>query len=134
MDILLVVLLATGLYISTYFTLIYYRKIRPDTRFVPSFCSLDEKTCQLVIFHPHARIFLVPNFVLGIVYYLLVLLLVVIDPGSFLTGVMFYASWLTVLVAAFLIHSLFFVVKIVCPLCLAAHGINIIIAILLTFR
>ncbi len=132
MNIILVFLSLVGLYISTYFTLVYYGKILPESRFIPSFCSLDEKTCQLVIFHPHARIFLLPNFVLGIVYYLLILLAIFSGNSSALSGIMLYVSWLTVIAAIFLSYSLFFVVRSICPLCLAAHGINILIACILT--
>lgn len=134
MNVILVFLSLIGLYISSYFTLVYYGKILPENRLIPSFCSFDEKTCRLVIFHPHARIFLLPNFVLGIVYYLLVLLMAFSGTDTVLSGGLLYASWLTVIVAIFLSYSLFFVVRIVCPLCLAAHGINILIACILTYR
>lgn len=134
MNVILVFSAIVGLYISTYFTLVYYRKIGPETRFIPSFCSLDEQTCQRVIFHPHARIFLLPNFVLGIVYYLFVLLRAFSGPDFVLSGILLYASWLTVIAAIFLSYSLFFVVRIICPLCLTAHGINILIAWILTHR
>lgn len=122
-----------GLYISAYFTLVYYRKIKPDTLFIPAFCRLDENTCQLVIRHNDARVFWIPNFVLGIVYYIMILLLLVVPDFAFLYTGLLYVSWLNVALAIYLIHSLLFVVKILCPLCLAAHAVNIIIAFILTF-
>lgn len=133
MFLVLLVSALIGLYISTYFTLVYYRKVKPDTRYIPTFCRLDENTCQLVIRRRNARVFWVPNFVLGMVYYLLILLLLLMPDVAFLQSTLLYTSWLTVALAIYLIHSLVFVVKIICPLCMAAHAVNIIIAIILTF-
>jgi len=130
---MLLLLTLIGLYISTYFTLVYYRKIKPDTRYIPAFCHLDEDACQLVIRHRNARVFRIPNFVLGIVYYLLILLLLLMPEFAFLQTVLLYTSWLTVALAIYLVHSLVFVVKILCPLCMAAHAVNIVISIILTF-
>ncbi len=133
MNTVLLLLALSGLYISLYFTLVYYGKIRPEGGFVPAFCTLDEKDCQRVIVHPHARIFLVPNFILGIVYYGLVLMVVFFGGGPVLSGGIMYASWLTVGVAFFLLYSLLYKVGMFCPLCLTAHGINILIACVLTY-
>jgi uncharacterized membrane protein len=41
-------------------------------------------------------------------------------------------AWFTVLLAIFLAYSLFFIIRIPCPLCLAAHGINLALAVVLT--
>lgn len=124
---------AGGLYIAAYFTLVYYNVIAPDARYVPRFCRLEENVCRLVIHHPDARVFGVPNSVLGIVYYVLVIIATLGVAAQPLRDPLMYASWLTVGLALYLIYSLFVKVKVLCPMCLAAHGINVLIAALLTY-
>ncbi|MFN0157490.1 MAG: vitamin K epoxide reductase family protein [Bacteroidota bacterium] len=132
-QILLMLVALIGLYISTYFTLVYYRKIRPDTTFIPGFCRMEDNTCQLVIHHKAARVFYLPNFVLGMIYYAAVILFAFGVSFPFFGTMLLYASWLTVLLAIYLIYSLVYVVKIICPLCLVSHTMNILIALILTF-
>ena len=74
---LLIGLSVIGLLISTYFTAVAYRWVRPDVRWVPSFCRMDEQTCASIVFTPQARLFVLPNSVLGQLYYLAILLGVV---------------------------------------------------------
>jgi uncharacterized membrane protein len=93
----LILLSVVGLYISLYFSLVYYGLMGTRNRLVPAFCRMEEDACQLVVHHSDARVLGVPNSVLGAGYY-----------------------------------SLFSRVKVLCPLCLFSHGLNLVIAAFLT--
>jgi uncharacterized membrane protein len=128
----LVLLSVVGLYISLYFSLVYYRLIGTRNRLVPAFCRMEEDACQLVVRHSDARVFGVPNAVLGVGYYLLLVLIGVgVDLPMFVSSMRF-ASWVSVVLAAYLVYSLFSRVKVLCPLCLFSHALNLVIAVLLT--
>ncbi len=139
-----IALAAVGLYIAAYFTLVYYGVLEANTSLMPKVCRLETGTCQTVLSTPFARVFGVPNSLLGVAYYIVVIVLVAtgwIHPsrGIFVGNVgldlgiaVVVVAWFTVLLGTFLAYSLFFIIKIPCPLCLAAHTINLALAILLT--
>jgi uncharacterized membrane protein len=139
-----IALAAVGLYIAAYFTLVYYGVLEASTKLMPRVCRLEKRTCQTVLSTRFARVFGVPNSLLGIGYYMVVIVLLCtgwIDaPGGVFGGrvgfelgiVVVIVAWFTVLMGAFLTYSLFFIIKIPCPLCLAGHTINLDLAILLT--
>ena len=134
--ILIAVLCAAGLYISLYFTLVYYGVIPAENSFVPAFCSLKENTCQSVLNTRFARVFGVPNSLLGIIYYVLILVLLLANllcVPVFLNAFVI-AAWVTVALGIYLAYSLFFIIKTPCPLCLASHAINFALALLFTIR
>jgi uncharacterized membrane protein len=54
------------------------------------------------------------------------------DVGVEIGVAVLIVAWFTVLLATFLAYSLLFIIKIPCPLCLAAHTINLALALLLT--
>lgn len=128
----LLLLSATGLYVSVYFTLVYYGLIRPDTKYVPQVCRLDEGGCRRVLDHRHARLFGVPNSLLGILYYVAIILGATLAVDSGIMSWITYVSWLVVAVGLFLVYSLLFVVKTPCVLCFVSHALNVLIAIILT--
>jgi uncharacterized membrane protein len=129
-----IALAAIGLYIAAYFTLVYYGLIEANTKLMPSVCRLEERTCQTVLGTKYARVFGLPNSLLGVVYYVT---LIVLLAGGWATGsigvAMIVVAWLTNALGVFLIYSLFVIIKIPCPLCLAGHTINLMLAVLLTF-
>ena len=130
---LAIILAAVGWYIAAYFTLVYYGVLEAGTRLMPRVCRLEERTCQTVLSSRFARVFGVPNSLLGVLYYACVIALLStggITPtfGAALVAV----AWFTVVLGAFLAYSLFFIIKIPCPLCLAAHTINLALAVLLS--
>ena len=133
MHVALIALSVIGLYISSYFSLVYYRLIDASTRLIPSFCRMEEGACRLVIHHPDATLFVVPNSMLGAGYYLCVVIAGIGIENPIFVSVIRSASWISVLLAAYLVYSLGFRVKMMCPLCLVSHGINLVIAVLLTF-
>ncbi len=129
---LLLLLAVVGLLIALYFVLVYYGLLRPDTRLVPAVCRMSDDSCQLVIRHPDAHIFSLPNAVYGVGFYLLLIVSILFPDTSFLHTAVLVVSWISVAVGIYLIYSLFFKIKIPCPLCLTAHGINIVLAVVLT--
>lgn len=139
-----IALAAVGLYIAAYFTLVYYDVLEANTRLMPRVCRLEKRTCQTVLGTRFARVFGVPNSLLGVAYYIVVIVLVSTGwiragGGVFIGSIgveigvaVLIVAWFTVLLAAFLAYSLFFIIKVPCPLCLAAHTINLALAVLLT--
>ena len=130
---IVIALAAIGFYIASYFTLVYYELLAPSTRLMPSVCRLKDRTCQTVLTTKYARLFGVPNSLLGILYYGAVIVIV----GSGWTGApvgsaLIVMAWLAVAVGFLLVYSLFFIIRIPCPLCLAGHTINLLLALFLT--
>ena len=121
-----------GLYVSSYFTLVYYHLIRPDTKYIPQVCRLDEGGCRRLLDHRHARLFGVPNSLLGALYYVAIILGVALAVDSGMMLWITYVSWFVVAVGLFLVYSLLFVVKTPCILCFLSHTLNVLIAIILT--
>jgi len=76
----------------------------------------------------------IPNFHLGILFYL-GLLVLAFSPDSLsgLGTVMKIVSGLTVVAGVFLSYSLLFVIKKNCILCFTAHSINLVLFLLLLF-
>ena len=133
LSILVCLLAALSLLISTYFTAVSYRWVQPDATWLPSFCRMGERTCASIVFTPRARVFGIPNSVLGQVFYSALIAAVL---GDFLFTsplVYFYllGSFLTVLLGVYLTYSLLFLTRVPCKLCFTSHGINLVIFILL---
>jgi len=134
MPTLLILLSVAGLMVSTYFSAVTYRWIRPDARWVPFFCRMDEQTCASIVLTPQARVFLVPNSVLGQIFYLGIMAGAVfgwIDGPAPLPASYILASALTVILGVYLSYALFFVNRVACALCFTSHGINLMIFVVL---
>jgi len=139
----IVLLSLVGLADALYFTFAYYGRIR-KARWVPEiFCARDGSSCVTVARTPYARVFGVPNSLLGIVYYLLLVVWIVFVPHHLsLSGhvlrpfetlglVLLAASLCTVILGFYLIYALRRILYIDCPLCYAAHAINMALFVLL---
>jgi uncharacterized membrane protein len=128
-----VVLAAIGLYIAGYFTLVYYGLLGANTKLMPSVCQLEERSCKTVLGTKYARVFGVPNSLLGVLYYLIVITVVLsgLTAGP-ISGALIAVAWFTVALGLVLAYALFFIIRIPCPLCLTGHTINLTLAILLT--
>ncbi|MFQ5797723.1 MAG: vitamin K epoxide reductase family protein [Bacteroidota bacterium] len=127
-------LAAFGFLVSLYFTLVYYKLMAPDTKFVPSICRLGEQTCRTILSTREARVLGVPNFLLGLIYYLGLITLgafELIHPSTWGYEALMTISLLTVLLGVYLTHSLLSKLRVVCVLCIAGHLINVFIAIIL---
>ncbi len=133
MLILIVVLAALSFLISSYFTAVAYRWIKPDANWIPSFCRMGEQTCASIVFTPRARVFGLPNSLLGQVFYMALMVAVVgeilfTEP---LVYIYLLASLVTVLLGMYLSYSLLFLTRVPCKLCFTSHAINLVIFILL---
>jgi uncharacterized membrane protein len=75
----------------------------------------------------------VPNSLLGVLYYLTVIAILLMGwTVAPITGALIAVAWFTVLLGLYLAYSLFFIIRIPCPLCLTGHAINLALAVLLT--
>lgn len=116
---LLVPLAVLGLVNAVYFTLIYYRLVRPDSGRIPSACRLGEKTCERVVFTRYGRVTGLPNSLFGIAFYLLV---GDVALSRILTGrtprldIAIAAALLSLVLAVYLIHALLVRLRTPCPL------------------
>ena len=126
-------LAAVGLVIASYFTAVAFHWMTPATRWIPSFCRLEERTCASVIFTPSARVFGPPNSLLGQLFYLALLAGTVSDwlTDPRLWTLYLGVSLLTVGFGVYLSYALLFVLRVPCPLCFTSHGINAVICGLL---
>src|SRR5437870_8366808 len=73
LSIAIVVLSLIGLWNAFYFTFAYYGRVK-KARWVPAaLCARERSNCVTVVQTPYARVFGVPNSLLGIIYYLLMI-------------------------------------------------------------
>ena len=123
-----------GLAVSSYFTGVTYGLLPADWGAIPRFCRLEERTCRQIVETREARVFGVPNSVLGVAYYL-ILGAVAVRGGSLpdpWPALLLAVAWGTVVLGAYLTYRLLAVLKVPCPLCLFSHGLNLGIALFLT--
>jgi len=143
--ILVFILSLGGLADALYFTFAYYGRIK-KARWVPEIlCAREGSSCVTVVQTPYARVFGVPNSLLGIVYYLLVIVVDLRGVGkpidlafaethvftASLRGLILTASAITVALGFYLVYALRRKLHTDCPLCYTAHAINLALFILL---
>lgn len=119
-----------GLAISLYFLGVYKGIIKGRKNFVPDVVCNDN-TCISILKTKYSNPFKIPNFILGIFYYIIVLIstfLIFSASNLFL----FLLSWFVVIFSFYLAYALIFKLKTICVLCFASHVINIIIAVVYT--
>ena len=146
----MLLLALAGLANALYFTLAYYGRIR-RARWVPEmFCAREGSNCLTVLQTKYARVFGVPNSLLGIVYYLMVIDWVASYPTrsgptlheglAYFGASLGYGLFATVLTALagvsvvlglYLMYALRWKLKVRCPLCYTAHAINTLLLALL---
>jgi uncharacterized membrane protein len=142
---LVVLLSLAGLADALYFTLAYYGRVK-KARWVPQIlCAREGSSCVTVVQTPYARVFGVPNSLLGIIYYVL---LIVWGLGSSwpdfwfvgwnrslvdfsLFDFLILASIITMGLGFYLIYALRRKLHVDCPLCYTAHAINAALLVLL---
>jgi len=117
----------SGAIIALYFVLVSYRVIRPDIRWIPAFCRVDEQACMKILYTPSARVLGIPNSILGLVYYLSIIFL----PLPDFQLALLIASIFSVGLGMYLTHALLMKLRVSCALCFTAHIINLMIANLL---
>jgi uncharacterized membrane protein len=127
MTILVLILSLIGLWISVYFTGVYYQWFQPNVFWIPQVCQLKQSSCMMIIDTPRAKLFGTPNSVFGIgLYAYLILNLSVYFPPIVALILLSFA----VIRSIYLAYSLIFITKVPCPLCFTSHIINIILLVL----
>lgn len=139
------VLSLAGLADALYFTIAYYGRVR-KARWVPEIlCAREDSSCVTVVQTPYARVLGVPNSVLGIVYYVLVIawaiptrsagIMLHFHPFAYVAplslALLFLISAATLVFSSYLIYALRRKLHVDCPLCYTAHAINAALFVLL---
>jgi uncharacterized membrane protein len=129
-ELLLVSCAFAGLGIALYFSLVYYGVIEADNRWIPSFCRMEKGACMRILDTPEAKVLGLPNSVLGVIYYVAILFI----PIDRFEMLFLIASIFSVGLGMYLVRALIVRLKVHCPLCYTAHGINLVIANLFIVR
>ena len=133
-----------GLADALYFTFAYYGRVR-QSRWVPQvLCAREGSSCVTVVRTPYGSVFGVPNSLLGILYYGLLILWAVAGQSASLTvrinmtscmisftDLLIATGSMTVALGFYLVFALRRILRIDCPLCYAAHAINLLLLVLL---
>lgn len=133
-DAVIVVCSVVGILVSSYFTLVYYRLLKPDAVFIPPVCRMDAATCQRIMEKRDAKLLGVPNFIVGLLYYsgLLFYIFSGSHSGSMtMLHLATFAAFFTVVLGVYLIYALRIKLRIHCVLCYTSHACNFIILIAL---
>jgi len=145
---LIVVLSLAGLVNALYFTFAYYGRIK-KARWVPEIlCAREGSSCVTVVQTPYARVFGLPNSLLGIVYYSFLIVWastgLVFGPIVGFVGriaplsiwAILGASVVTLVLGFYLVYALRRKLHTHCPLCYLGHAINatLLVLIILTVR
>lgn len=139
-----VALSLAGLADALYFTFAYYGRVR-NSRWIPQvLCAREGSSCVTVVRTPYGSVFGVPNSLLGIVYYVLLLVwawggqstalnfqLGMTSYSLTFTGLLIAASAVTVVLGFYLVYALRRILHTDCPFCYAAHAINLVLLALL---
>lgn len=121
-----------GILISLYFVAIYRGWTKGVNALVPkNVCS--KNTCSAVLQTPFAHVFRVPNFYLGVVYYLVLSLMTVVAVPAWVWWSALAVSLFAVAFSLYLAYALVFRLKTNCVLCFATHIMNLVIAITVAF-
>ena len=95
-------------------------------RIVPTLCNMEAGSCGSLLQTKQAKLFGIPNYILGIVFYLFALgvaILTPMDPGAIYWALVLVTTG-TVFIGAFLIFSLIFTLRTNCLLCYMTHVVN----------
>jgi uncharacterized membrane protein len=119
-----------GLGIASYFSLVYYRVIGAESKWIPPFCRMEQGACLRILDTREAKVLGVPNSILGMLYYGAILFV----PIDSLEVLFLVASIFSIGLGMYLVHALVYRLRTHCPLCYTAHGINLVIANLFIIR
>ena len=131
-DVVLAVLALIGLLLSLYFTGVTYRRIPAEPRWLPRVCRMDERTCAAIVDTREARVLGLPNSVLGLAWYAVLLASTLGAPVprlALLAGAL-AASALSVWLAWALVVRL----RVACVLCFVGHAVNAAVLVLVLAR
>lgn len=132
---LIFVLCVIGLWISFYFTGVYYKWFSSSVFWIPKICQLKEANCITILGTPRAKLWGLPNSVYGIALYLYLMATVyVLFADVSAESRLVFSPWAGLVFLAlasarsvYLAYSLIFVTKVPCPLCFTTHVINLIL-------
>ncbi|MBU3758446.1 MAG: vitamin K epoxide reductase family protein [Candidatus Omnitrophica bacterium] len=117
----------TGLLISFYFCGVYYRWFSPDAAWIPKVCRMNEGICASIVHRPHAKLFGIPNAVLGFIFYSYL----IADLFFFPPGLALVLSAAALMRSLYLAYALIFWERTSCRLCFVSHVLNGALMILL---
>jgi len=120
-SILIIALSVIGLWISFYFTGVYYNWFSPYVPWIPKVCQVPEKGCATIVRSPRAKLFGIPTATFGLFVYTYLIVDVFLFPP--LLG--FFLLSAASLRSVYLTYSLLYVTKVSCPLCFTSHAINL---------
>jgi len=123
-----------GAAIAVIFTLARHGHTFTESRIVPAFCRLDDKSCGSIVFHPDANVLGIPNALLGIVFYGLTILAGFGLFPPLLVELLSILAWAGVVMGIYLTHALLVKIKVTCILCMISHSMTLAIALVLTIR
>lgn len=135
-----------GLADALYFTFAYYCRTK-EARWVPEvLCAREGSICERVVQTPYGSVFGIPNSLLGIFYYVLLMVwgmagrsirfgfqLGMTSYSISFTNLLIAVSAVTVVLGSYLVYALRRVLHTDCPFCYAAHAINLTLLVLLVF-
>ncbi len=121
-----------GFLISLYLAAMYHKFVPSIAHHVPRFCRIEPATCSTVLVTPQARLFGVPNFDLGMLYYTSLLGSAIL-PSLWrqLYLMLFLGSVLAIATGFYLSYVLLFRLHIRCMLCFVSHAVNLLIFLIL---
>ena len=141
---LIVLLSIAGLADAFYFTFAYYGRVQRLPWIPEVLCAREGSSCVTVVKTPYARVFGVPNSLLGIFYYVFLIYWAVLGmPVGFevvfgdryrlirIAWPLITASALAVILGFYLVYALRRKLYVDCPFCYAAHAINVALLVLL---
>ena len=135
LSIAIVVLSLVGLWNAFYFTFAYYGRVK-KARWIPEIlCAREGSSCVTVVQTPYARVVGLPNSLLGIIYYAVLILWTAVSalaPAWFI-WLLIAASAVTVVLGFYLVYALNVKLRTHCPLCYMGHAINAMLFVLLIF-
>lgn len=117
-----------GVSISLYFFLLSRKRQPRIILSISRLCAIDEQTCQDILKTDGGRIFGVPNYFVGIVYYASLILIALRTEWleDHLFTLMIF-SGLSVLTSLYLAHLLIIKLEAKCYFCFFIHSLNIIL-------
>jgi len=141
---MVIALSLAGLADALYFTFAYYGRIK-KARWVPQvLCAREGSSCVSVVRTAYGSVFGLPNSLLGIFYYALLLIWTVTGPSTafgfqlgmtsysiMFTDLLIAVSAVTVVLGFYLVYALRRILRIDCPFCYAAHAVNLTLLVLL---
>ena len=139
---LILILSLAGLLNALHFTLAYYGRVKKARWVPPTLCAREGSNCVAVVRTFYARVFGLPNSLVGIAYYLVLIGWLLAGGGQasaagtaiWVHGVwwlLVVASGVAVMLGLYLIHALWRILRVHCPLCYAAHAVNTLLLVLL---